>query len=498
MGLLNDPIFLRFDFPFLIIFTIGIILFLYKNRKSLKREMKIGFLYKTQWGVKLINYIGSRYKRILGFLQYIIIGLGYFLMVGILYIIIRSVYIYIRHAKEITEVIKAPPIAPLIPYFPELFGLESILPPFYFTYFIISFAIVAIVHEFSHGIFMRFHKIRIKSTGFFFLGPFLGAFVEQNEKDMVKASKKAQLSVLGAGVFANVVFGILFGLLWAWVFILTFAPSGAEFGTYLNNGVKIDSITMVGGIPVENPTSQQIADLIKNNQVSIDLVREINDIEINFTRVIADNIPYYLPVDPFKESSEVGDFEYFLLYFDLPAINAGLKGTIIEVDGQTVNSRKELNKVMENYLPGDEITIKTRYNKEILEYDITLGEIDIEGVRGKPLIGVANKNPSINMVDFLEIIVFRFKEPFTEYKVKSVFGEFMYYLLFWIVLINLLVALFNMLPVTILDGGRFFYLTILGITKNEKIAKSAYKWIGIIILLGFLLMMLGYVFGIVS
>ena len=54
--------------------------------------------------------------------------------------------------------------------------------------------------------------------------------------------------------------------------------------------------------------------------------------------------------------------------------------------------------------------------------------------------------------------------------------------LWWIALINLLVALFNMLPLGILDGGRFFYLTIFSITKSEKAAKIVSSAITYIIL----------------
>ena len=60
---------------------------------------------------------------------------------------------------------------------------------------------------------------------------------------------------------------------------------------------------------------------------------------------------------------------------------------------------------------------------------------------------------------------------------------------FWIFLINLAVGFFNMLPFTILDGGRFFYLTVLGITKNEKITRKVYKGVGWMILALLILMM---------
>jgi len=51
-------------------------------------------------------------------------------------------------------------------------------------------------------------------------------------------------------------------------------------------------------------------------------------------------------------------------------------------------------------------------------------------------------------------------------------GVFVYNLLWWLVLISLSVALVNMLPMGIFDGGRFFYLTVLGITKNEKLSQK--------------------------
>ena len=71
-------------------------------------------------------------------------------MIVMMWLIIWTTYIYIK--TPIARFIKAPPVFPLIPYFPKLFGLESIFPPLYFTYFIIALSIVAFVHEFSHGI----------------------------------------------------------------------------------------------------------------------------------------------------------------------------------------------------------------------------------------------------------------------------------------------------------------------------------------------------------
>jgi membrane-associated protease RseP (regulator of RpoE activity) len=55
-------------------------------------------------------------------------------------------------------------------------------------------------------------------------------------------------------------------------------------------------------------------------------------------------------------------------------------------------------------------------------------------------------------------------------------------LLYWLILINLGMAFFNMVPSSVLDGGRFFYITMLSITKSEKFAGYSYKIVSSLIL----------------
>ncbi len=76
------------------------------------------------------------------------------------------------------------------------------------------------------------------------------------------------------------------------------------------------------------------------------------------------------------------------------------------------------------------------------------------------------------------------------------FVYFIYHLLWWVMVINLLVALFNMMPLGMLDGGRFFYLAVLGIFGSEKWAKRAYTWATYLILGMFALMMFFWFIGI--
>lgn len=483
--------FIVYDLVFLIIFCIAVALFLYRKRGNLKREMKIAFLYKTQWGVKLIKFIGKKYNKQLGYLRYVILGVGYFLMAGILYLIARSAYIYAKHPFEVTRVIKAPPIAPVIPYFPTLFGLDSFFPPFYFTYFIVALSVVGIVHEFSHGIYMVYSKVKIKSTGILFLGPLLGAFVEQDEADMEKASKFNQMAILGAGVFANVIFAGIFLLMWVGLFYASFTPTGAVFDVYVGDLVNIKDIKSIGGIDVSNPTQQSLLEIIENNELEPELILDDNDDSLKFILIEANEKKYYMTSEILSRQLSVND-ELLFLYIDYPAINEGLRGTIIEIEGNKINEYEELANIMDNYSPGDEINIKTNYNEEILDFNIVLDKNPDDNT--KPMIGIGNSNQKTNIAETFAF----FKNPATEYTQKNEFLAFLYYLAFWTFLINLLVGFFNMLPLSILDGGRFFMLTVWGITKNKKRAEQAYRWMGKLILLAFLIMMIAWFIGIIQ
>ena len=218
--------FFIYDLTFLIAFGLFVIIFLYRRRKNLQRE-GILYLYRTKLGVRFIDYVGKKYKRTLKVFSYFVVFMGYVLMVIMIYLLGQLVYYFLKY-PGVVRAIKIPPIMPLIPYLPSIFNI-SFLPPFYFTYWINAIAIIAISHEFAHGIFARFIKVKVKSTGFGFLGPFLAAFVEPDEKQMNKKPVFSQLSVLSAGSSANFIMTILFFILMYLFFVLTFVQAGATF-----------------------------------------------------------------------------------------------------------------------------------------------------------------------------------------------------------------------------------------------------------------------------
>ena len=457
--------FLFYDIVFFILFSLAVTIFLIKHKKALSREGII-FMYRTKLGMKAIDYFGVKHRKLLKKLVPVVIILGFLLMAAILWVIGQTLMIYIIH-PEITKVIKAPPVAPLIPYFPRLFGMQSFFPNFYFTYFIVALAIVAIVHEFSHGIYMRVFNIKIKSTGIVFLGPILGAFVEEEKSQFEKKKNHEQMAVLGAGVFANILTGILFYLLYVAFFYLSFQPAGYSFNAY---GTAI--------IPTSNITSIQ---KIPNS---------------NLTEITANNKTYYL--DKLLKKQLEMNLTKMAVYLDSPAFKNQIKGPIIQIDNTKIKNYKDLKSFLERKKPGDKITLITLENEKPKKYNITLAEHPQN--KTKAYLGVGHyKYAAKGIIRKTLAFFMSFKEQSTYYAPTwdGEFAKFIYDMLWWIMLINFLVALFNMLPVGILDGGRFFYLAVLSVTKSKKVASIAFKLSNKIILLAFLLMMLFWFIGII-
>ena len=442
-----------YDLILLGVFILAIALFLYRKRHNLKRDGLL-YLYRTSWGIKLINKIGKKYTRTLQVLSYVAVILGYLLTIGILWLIYNIIEIYLLH-PEIVSQIKVPPIMPLIPYIDKV---VPFLPPFYFTYWIVILAVVAISHEFSHGIFAAHNKVKIKKTGFgffpFFAPVFLAAFVELDEKVMAKKQNFKQRAILAAGTFANIVTAMLFVIV-LWIFFIgAFHPAGVMFDDYSYNILPVASISMINNVSLSSPTMDEITPLIKNASFN-----EIKTLQGD-----------YVGIKGFSS-----DESQVALYDDAPAIRNNINGAILEINGVKVTSIDELGNELSKYSVGEKITVKAKTKNETKIYNIKLGENPVK--ENSPWLGVGFNKAGGGITSKIFASLSSFKKPNTYY--EPIFGEFswfIYYLLWWLILISVSVALVNMLPVGIFDGGRFFYLTILSITGSEKAASNSFKW----------------------
>ncbi len=470
--------FIVYDLIFMSLFFLFIIIFSLKKKENWSRQ-GIMFLYKTQFGVKFIDSVARKYEKILKPMRYLVLTSGYVLTIVIVWLMARITYLYLT--TPIARYLKAPPIAPLIPYFPAIFGLESFFPPLFFTYFIISLGIVIIAHEGAHGIFARLEKFRVHSTGFAFLGPIPGAFVEPDEKQMRKAKRFPQLSVLAAGTFANVILTIIFGAIMLLYFSSLFTPAGVIFNSYSLSLISAGDISVIGPSEIEGFSEiESYRFVVQDGELAVERSNGkerffINDESLNIIGEGGAGAVFAIDNSPaFHEKIPVNS-------------------AITKIDGKKVTNRDDLSEVLASYLPGEKVEVAVDILNpgqgtvaERKNFEVELGEHE-----GKAFLGVGflQGQPGI-MRSILDKTVSKVKEPNTHYESKiGNFGWFVYYLLWWIVVINVAVALFNMLPLAILDGGRFFQLTVESVTGSEKIGLKAFKFATWFILLVFAVLM---------
>jgi membrane-associated protease RseP (regulator of RpoE activity) len=191
-----------------IVFLIMLAITLYVTRKKLTLQ-KIFFpflyvvMYRTQLGIKSMEKLARKLPGTIKYLGYAGIAVGFAGMGFITYALLDNLYKIMFVPTALSGVGVVQPFSKNIP--------GTFFVPFF--YFIISIFVLVVVHEFSHGVLAKRYKLHIKSSGFAFLGvliPLLpAAFVEPDEKELVKCPARQQLSIFAAGPFSNVLTAIL-------------------------------------------------------------------------------------------------------------------------------------------------------------------------------------------------------------------------------------------------------------------------------------------------
>ena len=159
-------------------------------------------MYKSSFGIRFINKFSEKFRELIKFFGYCCIGLGF---VGMVYVTISIFYfLYILIISPVT----VPGVSLVLP-FTHVPGIGYLS----FLHWIAAIFVLALVHEFSHGIVARAHGLSIESSGFAFLAVFVpiipAAFVEPDEKKMSKQPDVIQYSIFAAGPMANIVLAVL-------------------------------------------------------------------------------------------------------------------------------------------------------------------------------------------------------------------------------------------------------------------------------------------------
>ncbi len=216
---------MNLDLLFAILFYGLIIWFFFKKREKWEVHGKIIALYKTQLGVRTMEKIAKKFPGLLRFLSGISLTFGFLGMGIIFYYLIVGTYTLITVPKAI------PAVAPVLP------GVSIPgLPDLSFWHWIIAIFIVAVIHEFSHGIYSRLYKVPLKSSGFALFGPILGAFVEPDEKLLKKQSRFRQITIFSAGSFSNIILAVIA------ILLLQLGMSPLYNNFYETTGIQVNTI----------------------------------------------------------------------------------------------------------------------------------------------------------------------------------------------------------------------------------------------------------------
>ena len=158
-------------------------------------------LYRTKLGIVHMDKMARKFSKLWHFLVPISIGVGFLGMALISYALIDN----------IIQIFTQPDALPGVGLVLPINVKGAFYVPFFF--WIISIFIIALVHEFSHGLIARLYKMKVKSSGFAFFGILLpiipAAFVEPDEKDIVSRPAKQQLAMYSAGPFSNVLLAFI-------------------------------------------------------------------------------------------------------------------------------------------------------------------------------------------------------------------------------------------------------------------------------------------------
>ena len=226
---------LNLDLKLFALFILVMAIFLIYKRKEVVIQ-KVAWpivyiiMYRTKWGLKQMDAVAEKYGNWVKLFGLCSIGVGF---VGMGWVCIEILKITISFIKA--PVVTETGVALVVPGV-TLPGLGTLS----FFHWLIALTILVIVHEFSHGMVARAHGLKIKSSGFAFasiiLPIFPAAFVEPDEKELVKQNHIVQNSIYAAGPISNM---ILTGIV---ILIFTYLFTPGYLAMTDQDGVSFDII----------------------------------------------------------------------------------------------------------------------------------------------------------------------------------------------------------------------------------------------------------------
>jgi len=421
-----------------IVFLIALTIFVCFKRKSLDTKQIIPYflyfsMYKTKLGLKLMDSAAKKYRKLMLYIGYFGVLVGFLGMLLISYSLIHNVYALFTKPEA------ASGVGLVLPFR----GKGIFFVPFF--YWIISIFVIAVVHEFAHGLISRAHNLKVKSSGFAFVGTgFRGGGIAIIVLSLFFKIKGGS-DIIGLGAFdfmsySSPDFWILVGL----ALILV---------SYIR---QISSFAHVPIIPAAfvEPDEKELRKKPHKEQLSVFAAGPLANI---ITAFICIGIVYFF-IAPLAnaiiEPDGVKITDYVKEKEPYPAEKAGIKiGEIIrQADGKPTPLVANLSAILKSKKPNAIVAIKTDKSS----YDIRLA-----------------KNPQNESLAYIGAYL----EQNTKIKedIRANYGKFLPSALIWayglfaiLFILNLGIGLFNLVPIGPLDGGRMLQLLLHRLFDREK------------------------------
>ena len=419
---------------FLSVLICYFIIVLILHRRGILKKLNISFygpflLIRTKKGLNFLKKIASK-KRF--WKAYGSFGIVFCLISGFIVLIffIWNFIFLLGVTPEQKAALPGPRFVLALP------GINPIIPMEYFFYFILAFIIAIVVHEFSHGILSYASGLKVKSMGLLYIIIPFGAFVEPDEKQLKNTKISKRMRVFAAGPLSNFVVAFICILLISFIFVSSVQPGSGltVFNVYKNSpfydaGIKKGAIiTQINEFDLTNNES---------NKEGVLFYRDIiNQLSANDTILVS----YRYNGKLYSKYVDLTD-EYTYRY---------------ENNYNTTNASE--NKTFD----GVASFILVRKNLDNLKNPIT----NLSHFTYFFLIPVIGYFEGFNPI----------ADPFIDsYKIEGPLGSLpkpifwgIINALYWIFWLNLMVGLFNVLPMVPLDGGYLLNDLIRAAVKKLK------------------------------
>ncbi len=428
----------------LFILAIYGIVVLILDRKGLFKKYNISFygpalLLRTERGVGFLKRIARREKL------WKYIGTS-----GIILCIIMMILVVILLAENTWTVMNWTPEQqknlPGIEFGLVIPGLNPILPLDYLLYIVIALIVAVVAHEFSHGILTCVHKLKLKSLGVLYLIIPLGAFAEPDE-DQLRATKPInRMRIYAAGPTANFIIAFVTILLFSFVFISAVQPVEGVHILYVIDNSPADEINLKTASVVTSLNNTPVRNIS-------DFIRVMENVKVNQT------IPITYYQDGRFYYNNITAVSKYIFTGNTSDINHSFLGV-----GFNIYVNGFIDVLKHPFTPNGFLLL---YSLPFLGYFMGYNPIAYPYIQSYIITGPLSILPT------------------------SLFWGIVN-LLYWIFWLDLVVALFNVLPMIPLDGGFLFTDIIRVITqrigknlsdeKREKIVKNISFIISLLIL----------------